>query len=481
MINARIDILRACIWLLLVFPPLLLGANRPLFWAMNGLLVAIALAALALREFHDPRVARDRLAVAVAALLAVGAFWMALQSVSFMPQGWHHPIWQLTPQSPSAISLHPAAGWAALGWWLSLAIFFPAMRAGASSPHAIRRALATLAVMGAIIGAFGILVEQLGLATLGIAPKQAYVGWVTGTFVSRNTAAAYFVMSLICAIALLTASPGSLAPRARVQAALCAVIILPALLLTGSRAGIVSGLAGLGLLAFMRLRHERKSGWKAVAAITAGAAVCVMLAGSALLARAGDSIGSNVSRFSLYQESIAAIADRPWLGHGAGAFASVQPLYHRADTSSEYIWQHAHSLYLEAAVTLGLPVAAILVIGFAGVWIALMKRRRGHAGLAAEAALAAGLALCLHAAVDFVLQTQAIALALAILSGLAVAETVSHSRHKRRNQPDEPAPVPGASTSASGASGAGAAGSVTAAGGAGRDGTVAAVATSTAI
>ena len=88
---------------------------------------------------------------------------------------------------------------------MTLAVFFPAFRAGATNPDFTRRALMAVAVTEATIGAFGILVEQLELATLGLAPKQAYIGWVTGTFVSRNAAAAYFVLSLIVCITLLTA------------------------------------------------------------------------------------------------------------------------------------------------------------------------------------------------------------------------------------------------------------------------------------
>ena len=135
---------RTCIWLLLVLPPLLVGANRPIFWALNGLLAAFALTVFAWREYQAPLISRDRLFWAAAALLGLGAVWMALQSVSFTPQSWHHPLWQLLPEASSTISLAPAAGWAALGWWMTLAIFFPAMRAGAESPAFARAGLTPL-------------------------------------------------------------------------------------------------------------------------------------------------------------------------------------------------------------------------------------------------------------------------------------------------------------------------------------------------
>jgi O-antigen ligase len=419
--------LLACLWLLLVLPPLLLGANRPIFWALNGLITAFALIAFGLREYRAPLVWRDPIFWAVAAVLGLGAVWMSLQCVSFTPQSWHHPVWQLIPDAPGAISLAPAAGWATLGWWLTLAIFFPAMRAGAENPAFTRTALLTIAVTGAIIATFGMLVEQLQLPTLGLLPKQAYIGWVTGTFVSRNSAAAYFAVGLIICTSILT-TPGEKANRARVIAAICAMLLLPALLLTGSRAGIVSALVGLSWLAFLRIRHSRAGAWGGVM-IAAFAAPAITLAASALMMRADDSIASNASRFSLYQETIAAIADRPWLGHGAGAFQSVQPLYHQPQTSSEYVWQNAHSLYLEAAATLGLPMAAGLTIACVGIWIALLRRRQAGNGLVAEAALASSLTLALHASVDFALQTQAVALTITILCGLAVGASADKTQN----------------------------------------------------
>jgi len=426
---------RTCIWLLLVLPPLLVGANRPIFWALNGLLAAFALTVFAWREYQAPLISRDRLFWAAAALLGLGAVWMALQSVSFTPQNWHHPLWQLLPEASSTISLAPAAGWAALGWWMTLAIFFPAMRAGAESPAFARAALLCIAVTGAVIAAFGMLVEHLDLPIIGLLPKQAYIGWVTGTFVSRNAAAAYFVVGLITCISII-AAPGHkglfrLSGRARAYAAICAIFILPALLLTGSRAGILSGLVGLCLLAVMRLRQTSLGGISHIV-VAAISVMAVSLVGSALLMRADDSISSNISRYGIYQESIAAISDRLWLGHGAGTFQAVQPLYQQPETSSDYVWQNAHSLYLESAVTLGLPMAAILIAGFTAIWIALFRRNRSGAGVSTTAALAAGLAVALHATVDFALQTQAVALTIAILSGLGAGESVARGDTRDR-------------------------------------------------
>jgi O-antigen ligase len=311
---------------------------------------------------------------------------------------------------------------------MTLAIFFPAMRAGAESPAFTRATLLCIAVTAAVIAAFGMLVEHLELPTIGLLPKQAYIGWVTGTFVSRNAAAAFFVVGLIISISIITAPEherrSHVSGRARAGAAICAMFILPALLLTGSRAGILSGLAGLCLLAFMRLRQASLGGISHIAFAAIGV-MAVSLVGSALLLRADDSISSNINRYSLYQESIAAISDRLWLGHGAGAFQAVQPLYHQTQTSSDFVWQNAHSLYLEAGVTLGLPMAAILIAGFAAIWIALFRRQSSGAGVATEAALAAGLAVALHASVDFALQTQAVALTIAVLCGLGAGEIVA--------------------------------------------------------
>ena len=69
---------------LLVVAPLLLGSNRPPFWALNGIVAAVVVAAFARSELsrlpsdrHDWQLPQT----ALLAMLVIGA-WMAVQASS---------------------------------------------------------------------------------------------------------------------------------------------------------------------------------------------------------------------------------------------------------------------------------------------------------------------------------------------------------------------------------------------------------------
>jgi O-antigen ligase len=160
----------------------------------------------------------------------------------------------------------------------------------------------------------------------------------------------------------------------------------------------------------------------------AGMALAILV----LLERADDATGSNIGRLSLYREAVAAIADRPLLGHGAGAYEAVQPLYHSETTPSHLLWNHAHSGVLELMAGMGIPAAMPLIVGFLAL-IFYLARSYWRAAALSPASLAAAGALTatgVHGLYDFSLETQSVALYMAVLAGLGTGEAARLAGHR---------------------------------------------------
>jgi O-antigen ligase len=435
---------RLFLYVLLIAAPLLLGSNRPLFWGINGVVAALVIALFAWSELR--RSSSDRLDWRLPLTALVGMFvigvWIAVQASPWTPAAWHHPIWtasQMSIGAPAAISADPSKTWQALGWWCTLSVFLVAARLGADTSRGL---FALKLMLGTCVSValFGLAVEHFGLSTLGLLPKTYYEGWLTGTFVNRNSAASFLGIGLIIAITL--GSREFEAQRSRIATfrifelvdfvfgrtgvyAAAALVLFMALLLTGSRGGIGTAIVGSLVVIILHGFKKGRANLSWTATVALGAAISIVMAVWAVQGRQDVSDNANV-RLSLYTESLEAISDRPLLGHGAGAYSSIQPLYHSSSTPSELIWDNAHSTVLEVLVTLGIPavifsiaILALIFFKLARAWWVLSTE-----GTCLLSTLGVSLAVTLHAFVDFSLEIQAIALYVSCLIGLGIGEAM---------------------------------------------------------
>lgn len=434
---------RLIFYVLVAYSPLVLGSNRPVFWAANASLSGIMMLSLLLSERSQMTISRFNwgLPLCIVGALCVAVCWMWIQASSWTPSWLHHPIWTMGGRSENrgAISISPTLTLLSIAWMGTIAMVLSvAIRIGTNEANT-RFTLVLLTIAAALNAIFGMAVEKLDLRILGLGEKQFYLGWVTGTFVNRNTAATYFAIGMI--VALTLAIQGARRPEVQTRGplhgdnaipplvfAVVALVLFVALLLTGSRAGVLSG--GLGaasvtVLTWLTSSRRNNSTWRKVAMFAGGLGI-IALSAKQLMERGDDAISSNALRLSLYQEALAAIRDRPWLGHGAGTYAEVQPLYHKTGVSSDFVWTHAHSSYLESAITLGIPITIglLLVWGFATCLLFRFMRRASPPPVATLCCLSVTAAVAVHALVDFSLQIQAIAIAYAALFGLAIGEAV---------------------------------------------------------
>lgn len=442
---ARIS--RSLLALMLIWSPLLLGSNRLIFWLLNGLVAAVTLGFFLASEWRSRSMTNGSwtLPAILFVLLALPAIWMGVQLLPGFPEGIRHPVWAGVPAVPGRITIDARQTQIALVWWLTLAVVFVALRIG-MSPRKTFILMNIMLLTTVAVALFGFANGHFGWNSVGLMPKTAYQGWLTGTFVNRNTAASIFSIGIMVAAALTlqtySNAHGDLrqhsvfawilgvigSPAALYAGAGCVLLI--ALLLTGSRAGIASCMAGAVAAAFLSPVPKRY-GWRFMLGGFIAAALMSVIAFRALADRILQAPDSSIVRLSLFKEAIAAIFDRPLLGHGGGTYQSVEPLYHRADTPSALIWNHAHSTYLEAAVGMGLPVT-LAWLALAG-WLLLRMWNVGRLlpGImpATFAATSVIVTEGIHAVVDFSLQVQAIALYAACLVGLAIGEIMAAERN----------------------------------------------------
>ncbi len=456
---------------LLILLPLPFGGNR--LWASNlfGVLMGLLLIAMLWEQRKGISWAgnppRKRL-VAAAIGLTGALVWAFFQVAPWAPEDWLHPLWSeasaLLGPTDGTVSIDPGAFPESLVRLLGFAACFLLAFHGGRERENARALVRALAFAGTAYALYGLLVQAMGSETILWYKKWAYQGFLTSTFVNKNSYAVYAGMGLLSALAVARShakhveiKDRALAQKSRFAAFFTSlslrdyaffslpIVILAALSLTGSRAGIACSLLGIAVF-FIALAVNRRWGARKGAFLASALFVLfivfVAIGGDALLFRLEDQkIGEDsATRLAAYTLAKQAISDNPWLGFGLGSFESAFQLY-RDDTL--LLWfHHAHNDYLEMAMDLGLPAFLFLFCSLGllvscciqGVWI----RRRD--AVYPALALAATFLIASHVCVDFSLHIPAIGATYAALLGLGVAQSFSSSQSHRNAVPLTPAP-----------------------------------------
>lgn len=429
----------------LALAPLPFGSNRPLSWTLVILLLGLLAAVWPLVP------ARRGLAPALplapllpAGILIAGALaWAAAQMWQGAPPEWSHPLWAVAAQHgvPGAdfISASPYSTGTGLMRLVGYTLAFWLVVSHALSRRRAGRLVDILAATGGLYALYGLVAHMSGSETILWYRKWAYEGYLTSTFVNRNSYAAFAGLSLLCALtAVLRRLQGErLHPtvllrhlhRRTALFALATLLIVMSALESGSRAGVLSALCAL--LVFAAALAATRSGAAHPLAVLGLAAVCaVMLAvwgGMVGLSKTMIEFGSD--RLQVYELVLSAIAERPWLGHGLGSFPHLMQEFRT--TAQNTVWIEVHNTYLELAFELGVPAAAALLAGVLWLTVRLLlglgRRRDGHLFIALG--LAATLQVALHSTVDFVAQIPAVAVLWVALLGLGIARAEVDRSH----------------------------------------------------
>ena len=442
------------------------GSNDLIAWGVNamvfpGLAAFYELSLLARGKGHPVPIV-DGLLVPAGLFLAT-LLWVWFQALAWKQPSLANPIWDFAGQTLG----RPIDGSISVDRDLTNLALLRLMTAGSVLWLALQlcriagRALALLGAIVVIVFAYA----AYGLVSIGI-PSVSLpwlsipyeTGLLSSTFVNRNTFATYAGLGLVAAAGLIlrlyrheTIGAGagwrlqlsSLIDVTGGKAAIPlagAFVILVALLLTGSRGGVIA--TGIGLLVLGLLTTRRRSEASGlpklvvIGPIILLAAVCLLAFGDFFITSIEQRGIGDANRLAVYALTIRSILDAPLTGYGYGTFADVFPFYRDRSLSVQGTWAEAHNTYLEIFQGLGVVFGVLLVASVALLVLGCLKgplRRQEHV-TAPRVAVAAAVLVGVHALVDFSLQIQAVTLTFMAILGAGVAQ--SQGRGRSIDEPD---------------------------------------------
>ncbi|HEV2669215.1 MAG TPA: O-antigen ligase family protein, partial [Blastocatellia bacterium] len=339
-----------------------------------------------------------------------------------------------------------------------LIIWFSATLVFTDTPHRLRLLVRTITIFGFFLAVFG-LTQSFASPTKVYGVRELAQSTAFGPFINRHHFAGYMELTLGLALGLIFA--GSLEKEKRFIYLFAALLMGVALMMTGSRGGIISLIAEiLFLLAFAGFRRRRrreteakagrirKAGLRtalALSLIIGLFAGVVLLGGEEALSRFVGTVNSDdptTGRAHFWSVTVDIIKAHPVLGTGLGAFPAV---YTRYDSRNGlYRLEQAHNDYLQILSDGGI-VGGILALGFVimlfRMGFARRESRDNFRSGVALGALAGCFAVLVHSFFDFTLHITANALLFLVLAGLGTmngrVEQVSSRRRRRRSAPVE--------------------------------------------
>jgi O-antigen ligase len=210
--------------------------------------------------------------------------------------------------------------------------------------------------------------------------------------------------------------------------ALALTVCMVAMFMTRSRAGSLASVIGLIIVLvafFRRALASRTALLVAGAGTIAGSALLIQILGGGVAERISVDGVSDAGRWHTYHSTLELIRSAPWLGTGLGTYPWVFPPFRSPDITTWGVWDRAHNTYLELMAETGIPLAALLAIGWIAMLAVLVRgvltRRRGIGRPAA--ALGVLVAATLHTMVDFPLQIPAYSIIVFALTGVGLAQS----------------------------------------------------------
>jgi O-antigen ligase len=388
------------------------------------------------------------LQVPIAALFVIGI-------VQLLPGGGVSiPAGAISVPITSTLSLDAYATRFFLARLFLCIIFFAAALTYINSVPRLRSVVIFLIVFAGLLAFYSILqrVEDPGSIYGLREPSQAIP---FGTFINRHHFAALMEMTLGLSLGVLLA--GRLKTNRWPFVATAAVVMAIAIILTGSRGGVIGLVTILVAIAVLTIYGARKSEGDDLAArvspafvVVGGAVILAIAIGLVLFLGGADPLlrGTGVTngagdftsgRTEFWRTAVRIFLDHPIIGVGLDAFGVAYSVY---DTSNGLVRvEQAHNDYLQILADAGLLgfgcVAAFVFLlirrGIAVVRDAPAGFRRG----AAIGALAGCSGLLVHSFFDFPLRTPANAFVFLILAAVAVVDIPEVKlKNRRRHSSD---------------------------------------------
>lgn len=363
-----------------------------------------------------------------------------------------------------SLSLDPYSTRLVLVQLSSLLVYFAAVLAFTDSPRRLRLLARTVIIFGFALAVFG-LIQSFTSPTKVYWLRELQQSTPFGPFINRHHFAGYMELALALPLGMLFS--GAVEADKRVLYIFAAALMGVALIMTGSRGGIISLGAMLLFLATLTgfgLRRARggrgghaadsgqeggrtRRGLFVRAALSFGLVLAlllgtILLGGEAALSRFVGTVNSDdptTGRSHFWSMTLEMIRDRPLLGTGLGAFGVV---YTRYDTrNGAYRLEQAHNDYLQIvsdAGVMGLALGLFFVVALFRMGFARCQSEDPFRRGVAVGALAGCFAVLIHSFFDFTLHTTANALLFLTMAALATlggrVEQAARAGHRRRQR-----------------------------------------------
>lgn len=328
---------------------------------------------------------------------------------------------------PRTLSLEPFWSQMFALHFFALFVIFAASLTFFDSAARLKKMSAVIAVFGFVFAFFAILQGVLSPSKIyGL--YEAPFAQPYGSFVNRHNFAAYMEMTIAVPLGFLFA--GAVPRDKRLLYATAVGLMGVALILSGSRGGLVALLAQVFFLVITTSKAKSTNQWALkiglavllVATIVVGA---VSIGGESSLTRLAETAASNditTNRTEIWRVSARVIKENFPFGAGIGAFAAAYTPFDASNGTARV--EQAHNDYLQIladAGLVGLALAAFFIYGLFRTGLANAKTdnlfRRGLA----TGALAGCFGILVHSLFDFVLHTTAVSVLFLTLVALLVA------------------------------------------------------------
>lgn len=330
-------------------------------------------------------------------------YWFSLLLAVFCVVALHlvplpYAIWSNLPGHGLLVDIDRAAGVAPIWRPLSMvpvqtenalySLFVPAavlVLAVQLNEDELLQTVPFLLVLGLVSGLLGT-IQSIGSGSSTYFYRVTNVGSAVGLFANRNHQALFLSM-LFPILAMFASMRTRSQEKARLRRWLsiaCAIALVPLLLVTGSRAGIVLGTLGIAFAVAVYQPHRLESSgrraqqrrWPVLAlaafGVLAAVAVSVGLSRSEALDRLFSSDTLEADRLAFWPVILETAGNYFPFGSGFGSFVEVYQVVEPDRLLRPQYLNHAHNDWLELWMTGGIPAAA-LIICFLLVFVRLAK------------------------------------------------------------------------------------------------------------
>ncbi|MDQ6787772.1 MAG: O-antigen ligase family protein [Acidobacteriota bacterium] len=425
---------------LIVFTALAYGTVHQPTLAVFYFLVVLLVCLWAIDAFSSGALRFDKSSIQIP--LAAAVLYGIVQIIPFGSQA------EITGVSdiPRTISLDPFWTQIATLHFFAFLIFLAALLSFIDSTKRLRVIVSLITIFGFVFAFYAILQAVLSPNKIyGIYEVQFASPF--GSFVNRHNFAAYMEMTIAVPLGLMFAGA---VPRDKRLLYVTAIGLMGiALLLSGSRGGLVSLLAEIFFLVILttETKTARQLGVKiALAALLVGTIItgAILIGGESSLTRFAETAQSkdfSTYRTHIWSVTLDVIKNNFPFGTGYGAFGVAYTPYDSFNGIERV--EQAHNDYLQIASDagiVGLIIAAFFVFKLFRTGFQNTKTSNTFRRGVATGALAGCFAVLIHSLFDFVLHITAVALlfitlvSLVVISGRRNADDAEDVPRKRRRR-----------------------------------------------